>query len=603
MARSPNTSPPIAALKDVKLADGPVMLFDGVDLALQAGVRACLVGRNGAGKSTLMRVLSGVIDPDGGERFLQPGITTANVPQEPEIVGDTVLDHAMAGGADHWKAEAELEAFGLDPAKSTQGMSGGEIRRAALARAFAEEPDLMLLDEPTNHLDITAIETLEQRLKTSKAAALIVSHDRAFLERTTKRSFWLAHRKVRTLDAGFADFDAFAEAAEAEESERLRRLEKTIEREAYTFQRSITGRRTRNEGRARSLDQLRLQKAAILKDQTRPLEMAIDAGGMTGKLVAQAKGVSKRFGEKVIASNFSTRILRGDRVAIVGPNGAGKTTMVKLLLGQLEPDEGEVKLGTNLEIAYLDQSRASLKDTDTLWETLTPAGGDSIMVRGFSRHVAGYAKDFLFRDNQLRQPVSTLSGGERNRLLLAKALANPANLMILDEPTNDLDMETLDLLEDLLADYTGTLILVSHDRDFIDRLATSTIALDGRGNAVETPGGWTDFKRQNPHFLDVRSGDKGGGKPAPPPAAAPKKPGGKLSFKDQHRLAELETLTRDLPGKIRADERRLEDPAFYARDPKAFDTLMGKLTRARAELAKAEEEWLALEEKREALTG
>ena len=602
MARSPNTSPPIAALKDVKLADGPVMLFDGVDLALQAGVRACLVGRNGAGKSTLMRVLSGVIDPDGGERFLQPGITTANVPQEPEIVGETVLDHAMAGGADHWKAEAELEAFGLDPAKSTKGMSGGEIRRAALARAFAEEPDLMLLDEPTNHLDITAIETLEQRLKTSKAAALIVSHDRAFLERTTKRSFWLAHRKVRTLDAGFAEFDAFAEAAEAEESERLRRLEKTIEREAYTFQRSITGRRTRNEGRARSLDQLRLQKAAILKDQTRPLEMAIDAGGMTGKLVAQAKGVSKRFGEKVIAANFSTRILRGDRVAIVGPNGAGKTTMVKLLLGQLDPDDGEVKLGTNLEIAYLDQSRASLKDTDTLWETLTPAGGDSIMVRGFSRHVAGYAKDFLFRDNQLRQPVSTLSGGERNRLLLAKALANPANLMILDEPTNDLDMETLDLLEDLLADYTGTLILVSHDRDFIDRLATSTIALDGRGNAVETPGGWTDFKRQNPHFLDVRSGDKGG-KPAPAPVSAPKKPGGKLSFKDQHRLGELEALTRDLPGKIRADERRLEDPAFYARDPKGFDSLMAKLTRARAELAKAEEEWLALEEKREALAG
>ena len=609
MAKTPTTAPPIAALRDVRLADGPVMLFDGVDLALQAGVRACLVGKNGAGKSTLMRVLAGLIEPDGGERFLQPGLSVTHVLQEPVILGGTVLDHATAGGAQPWEAEAELERFGLDPKKPTQGLSGGEIRRAALARCFAEAPDLILLDEPTNHLDIGAIETLEERLKECRAAALIVSHDRAFLERTTKRSFWLAHRRVRTLDAGFAEFDAFAETAEAEEVERLRRLSKTIEREAYTFQRSITGRRTRNEGRARQLDELRSRKATLLRDQTKPLEMVLDSGGTSGKLVAEVKGVSKAWpapggGQKVVAANFSTRIVRGDRVAIVGPNGAGKTTLVKLLLGQIAPDEGEVKLGTQLEVVYLDQSRASLKDSDTLWDALTPAGGDSVLVRGFPRHVAGYAKDFLFKDSQLRQPVATLSGGERNRLLLAIALTKPANLLVLDEPTNDLDMETLDLLEDLLADYAGTLILVSHDRDFIDRLATSTIALDGRGNAVETPGGWTDFKRQNPQFLEKgESGPSGKKAVAPVLGAAPKRLLAKLTFKDQRRLEELEKRIAALPSEITVSERKLEDPNLYARDPKAFDALMRGLTLKRAELAQAEEEWLTLEERREALAG
>ena len=602
MARS--TVPPVVALNGVRLQDGPSMLFDGVDLALEPRVRACLVGRNGAGKSTLMRLIAGGIEPDGGERFLQPGLTVANVPQEPAIVGDTVLDHATAGGADHWVAEAELEAFGLDPSKSTQGLSGGEIRRTALARAFAEAPDLLLLDEPTNHLDIAAIETLEAKIASLRAAAFIVSHDRAFLERTTQRCFWLAHRQVRTLDAGFSQFDAWAEKVEAEEAERLRRLERAIEREAYTFQRSITGRRTRNEGRARALDAMRAQKAAWLKDRTGTLELTLDAGGTSGKLVAQAKGVSKRWGEKIVAQGFSTRIVRGDRVAIVGPNGAGKTTLVKLLLGQIEPDSGEVKLGTQLDVAYLDQSRASLGGSETLWEALAPDGGDQIVVRGFPKHVAAYAKDFLFRDSQLRQPVSTLSGGERNRLMLARALAKPANLLVLDEPTNDLDMETLELLEDLLADYDGTLILVSHDRDFIDRLATSTIALDGRGGAVETPGGWSDFVRQNPGFFAFPETAGGQAKAAsPPPPPAKRTAAARLTYKDARRLEELEALIARAPAEIAAEERALADPTLYARDPSGFDRLMTALDARRAALAAAEDEWLALEEKREALAG
>jgi len=333
------------------------------------------------------------------------------------------------------------------------------------------------------------------------------------------------------------------------------------------------------------------------------MTMAAQAGDSSGKRVIEARGIAKRFGERVLLNSFSTRIQRGDRIAIVGPNGAGKTTLVKLLLGELAPDEGSVKLGTNLTIAYVDQARDTLKDDATLWDALAPFGGDQIIVQGAPKHVAAYARDFLFQDSQLRQPVSSLSGGERNRLLLAKALAQPANLMVLDEPTNDLDMDTLDLLEDVLGRYEGTLILVSHDRDFIDRLATSTIALDGKGNAIETPGGWKDFTLQNPGFFTFDTGGVTKFKaaaPAPPPA--PAKRGAKLSFKDQHRLGELEALTPKLGSDIKALEKRLDDTALYSRDPTGFDKIMKDLDRLRAQLARAEDEWLALEEKREALT-
>src|SRR5579872_3397260 len=505
---------PIIALKDVRLADGPRMLFDGVDLALEPGVRACLVGRNGAGKSTLLRVLVGLTEPDGGERTLTPATRISLVAQEPSIAGETLLAYATAGGARAHEAESALQGFGLDPGRGTQGLSGGEGRRAALARAFAEKPDVLLLDEPTNHLDIFAIETLEEMLAASRSAALVVSHDRAFLERVTQRCFWLEDRRIWRLDKGFAAFDAWSARIAADQAESLRKLSKAIERETYTFYRSITAQRTRNDGRARLLAAMRERKSELMHDQRRSISLTAEAGGVSGQRVVEAKGLSKAFGERVLIANFSTRILRGDRLAVVGPNGAGKTTLVKLLLGEIAPDAGQVKLGTGLEIAYVDQARAALSEDITLAEALAPGGGDQVEVRGRPMHVAGYAKQFLFQSGQLRQPVASLSGGERNRLLLARALARTANLLVLDEPTNDLDMETLDLLEDVLADYDGTLILVSHDRDFIDRLATSTIALDGAGHIVETPGGWSDFIRQNPDFFDAVR--------APAPAAAPK---------------------------------------------------------------------------------
>ncbi len=595
---------PILALKNVRLADGQTMLFDGVDLALDARNRACLVGRNGAGKSTLLRILSAQIQADAGERTVTPGTTIAYVPQEPEIVGATILEHATSGGALDYMAEAALTAFGIDPDKGTQGLSGGEIRRAALAKAFAEDPDVILLDEPTNHLDILAIETLEAQISGSRAAALIVSHDRAFLERTTQRCFWLEHRQVRRLDAGFAGFEDWVEKIEAQQAEEGRRLDKMLEREQHWMERGVTARRARNEGRRRRLIALREAKSERNRENRGTMNIGLDSSGVSGKRVAEAKGLTKAFGERMILKDFSTRILRGDRVAIVGPNGAGKTTMVKLLLGELAPDAGSVKLGTNLTITYIDQSRAALSPDMMLRDVLTPLGGDQVLVRGQPKHVNAYAKDFLFKESQLRQPVKSLSGGERNRLLLARALANSANVMVLDEPTNDLDMDTLDLLEDLLADYEGTLILVSHDRDFIDRLATSTIGLDGTGRAVETPGGWQDFLSQNPGFFGGRVAREPSRETGAKPVAVaplPPKATAKLTYKDQRRLQELETLIAEGPTKIAALEASLADPGLYARDPAGFDRLGKALAAHQALVAAGEEEWLVLEERREAL--
>uniref|UniRef100_UPI00374D480F ABC-F family ATP-binding cassette domain-containing protein n=1 Tax=Phenylobacterium sp. TaxID=1871053 RepID=UPI00374D480F len=579
----------------------------GVDLGLEPRSRAALVGRNGAGKTTLLRVLVGQIQADDGERVITPGTRISYVPQEPEITGPTVLDHAVAGGAQPHEAEAALELFGIDPTKSSTGLSGGEIRRTALARAFAEEPDVILLDEPTNHLDILAIETLEEELSASRAAALIVSHDRAFLERVTKRCFWLEYRQVKRLDEGFAGFEDWAEKITAQEAEEARRLDRFIQREAHWMARGVTARRARNEGRKRRLESLRQDRRDRLKDTRSELNMGLASSGVSGKRVVEAKGVCKAFGDRVLLKNFSTRILRGDRVAVVGPNGAGKTTLVKVLLGEIPADAGEVKLGTNLQISYIDQARTKLAPEMTLRDVLLPKGGDQILVRGEPRHIVSYAKDFLFSEAQLRQPVRSLSGGERNRLLLAKALANPANVLVLDEPTNDLDMDTLDLLEDLLADYEGTLILVSHDRDFIDRLATSTIGLDGKGRAIETPGGWQDFISQNPGFfarLPVAAfAPAKSSAPRPVTPAPPPKPvaAGKLTYKDQRRLEELDALIAGAPAKIAALEATLADPGLYRRDPTTFQRLTKSLEFVRAQLASGEEEWLGLEERREAL--
>ncbi len=591
-------APPLLNLRDVRLADGRALMFDGVNIALEKGARACLVGRNGAGKSTLLRILAGTAAPDEGERTARPGLKIALVAQEPVIDGESLEAYARAGGAPPHLARSAIESFGLDPDRPTLGLSGGETRRAALARAFAEDPDILLLDEPTNHLDILAIESLEIRLGRTRAAVLIVSHDRAFLERVTNRCFWLDERRVRRLDKGFAEFEAWAEAITAAETETARRLDKAIERDERWLSFGVTARRARNEGRLRRLRSLRADKTRRMAQARGDLTLTSGTAPVSGRLAIEAKNLGKAFGERTLLRGFSTRILRGDKVAIVGPNGAGKTTLVGLLLALSPPDSGQVRLGTGLEVAFVSQDRAELEPERSLIETLAPGGGDQVMVQGRPRHVAGYAADFLFRSDQLRQPVSSLSGGERNRLLLARALARPSNLLVLDEPTNDLDMETLDLLEDLLADYAGTLILVSHDRDFVDRLATSTIALDGAGRAVETPGGWTDFVSQNPGFFAVPPAPIPTAKPAP---ARAKQVSFKLSYRDERRLAELEVEMPRLSAEQAELERTLADPDLFGRDRAAFDAAMGQLAAAREAIAAAEDAWLELEARREAL--
>jgi len=588
---------PILQLRGVELADGRSQMFDGVDMALEKGARACLVGRNGAGKSTLLRILAGALAADSGERTTAPGLKVALVTQEPRITGPSLEAFAVAGGAASHAARAALEYFGLTPTAPTEGLSGGEAGRAALARAFAEAPDILLLDEPTNHLDVVAIEALEARLARSRASVLVVSHDRAFLERVTDTCFWLDGRRVRRLDAGFAAFEPWAEQILAAEAEAARRLDKAIARDERWLAFGVTGRRARNEGRWRRLEALRAEKSKRLALTRGEAKLGETQAARSGALVLEAKGVSKAFGQRTLVREFSTRIQRGEKVAIIGPNGAGKTTLVDLLLGRLAPDAGRVRLGAGLEIVLVSQGRTELRPGDSLLETLAPGGGDQIMVQGRPRHVAGYAADFLFRGDQLRQPVESLSGGERNRLLLARALARPSNLLVLDEPTNDLDMETLDLLEDLLADYAGTLIVVSHDRDFVERLATSTIALDGAGSVVETPGGWADFVSQNPGFF-MRAAASPTARPtvARRPAAS-----SKLSYRDERRLSELEAEAAAHSEAIAALERRLADSALYGRDPAGFDRATRDLAERRVALAAAEDAWLELEARREAL--
>lgn len=576
-----------------------------------------LVGRNGAGKSTLMRLLAGQIEADGGDVFRQPGATSFYLRQEPDFRGfSTALEYVAAGLEEDltYRADAELDEWEVPRGLPLATASGGQARRIALARAFALSPDLLLLDEPTNHLDVASIERLEKELLAFRGAALIVSHDRRFLETVSTDVAWLRQGVVRTLEAGYRNFEDWAEAVEVEEERALDKLNVQLKAEERWLARGVTARRKRNMGRVRKLQDMRAERRArktALADAASSAQLAVETGAASGRLVAELKGVSKSFstpeGEIVIASNLDLRIMRGDRLGLIGPNGAGKTTLLRLILGQIPPDQGTVRLAKTLEIAYLDQTRASLRADQTLWDTLAPLGGDQIMVRGHPRHVAAYAKDFMFDSRQLRQPVSALSGGERNRLTLALALARPSNLLVLDEPTNDLDIETLDLLEDMLTDYDGTLLLVSHDRAFVDNVATSILTPEGGGAWLETPGGYSDYVAQNgpASARAFRSRTPEPPKspsfspPQPSPAAA--RPSAKLSYKDARRLDELVRLMSERQAEIAAIETDMADPALFGRNPARFAQLAARSGPARAELEAYELEWLELEEKREAL--
>ena len=599
---------PLITLADIRLSFGGKPLFEGVNLNISRGERAALVGRNGAGKSTLMKIVASRIEPDSGEVWLQPGTNVVFAEQEPDLSGfATFTDYIMDAGIARHDAEAALMEMGINPAADPAKQSGGQVRRAALAKAFAADPDVLLLDEPTNHLDIEMIEALEHRLKAFRGAILLVSHDRAFLESVSTNTLWLRQNIVLKSPKGYGHFNDWAAEIEAAEEKQIAKMKTQLRAEARWLSLGVSGRRKRNQGRLGRLNDLRKEHArrrSALGEARNTVELTSEVDPSASRKVLEARKISKTFntqsGDLKIADEFSIRILKGDRIGIIGPNGAGKTTLIKLLLGEIPLDSGNIKRAKTLETIFLDQTRASLKSKETIWETLAPMGGDQIMVQGRERHVAAYAKDFLFKPDQIRQPVGALSGGERNRLTLAVALAKPSNFLILDEPTNDLDMQTLDLLEDMLAEYTGTMILVSHDRAFLDNTVTSCLSPIGDGKWIETSGGWSDAQSQ---LKSVRraEAEPARKKPKPKDAKPAPKPAKKLSFKDEHRAKELTDLVPALEAEIAEIEAALADPGLFTSDRSEFDTKSARLAAAKDELESAEIEWLEIEEKRDAL--
>ena len=600
-------APPLLFLRDIALTFGGAPLLRHADLSVGPGERLCIVGRNGSGKSTLLRIAAGLAPFDSGERFCQPSVTVRYLPQEPDFAGfDSLLGYAEADlspGDDPHRARFMLEQLGLTGEEDLHRLSGGEARRAALARALAPEPDILLLDEPTNHLDLIAIEQLETTLKGLRSAIVMISHDRRFLETLSEATVWLDRGVTRRLDKGFAHFEAWRDAALEEEELERHKLDRKIADEEHWLRYGVTARRKRNQGRLRALQAFRLNRNEARANRPTGLATLTPAEARTsGKLVIEAEGISKSFGDRPIVRDLTLRIERGDRIALVGPNGIGKTTLINLLTGALPPDAGTVKLGANLEIATLDQRRESLDLEETLAATLTGGRGDNVIVGGQPRHVVGYMKDFLFRPEQARTPVKVLSGGEKARLMLARSLARPSNLLVLDEPTNDLDLETLDLLQEMLGDYPGTVLMASHDRDFIDRIATATLVADGTdGRWTEYAGGYSDMVAQRGSGL---AGRPAGRTKAPRRVAETSttpvpQQRRRLSYKDEYALKMLPDRIAARTAESERLEALLADPELYRRDPEGFARTGEELARARAELAELEDEWLRLEMLRE----
>jgi ATP-binding cassette subfamily F protein uup len=603
-------APPLLLLQNIALTFGGTPLIEDAELSVSPGERLCLVGRNGSGKSTLLRIAAGLIEPDRGTRFAQPGATIRYLPQEPDLTAfpNTLayVEDGLGPGDDPYRARYLLEELGLTGEEETGRLSGGEARRAALARVLAPQPDILLLDEPTNHLDLPAIEWLENEIRSMRSALVLISHDRRFLETLSRATVWLDRGRTRRMEQGFGGFEAWRDEVLEQEERDAHKLDRRIVEEEHWVRYGVTARRKRNVRRMGELAAMRRER----QEQRRAagsVKLSVSEGDLSGKLVIEALGIAKSFGEEVIVEDFSTRILRGDRIGLIGPNGAGKTTLLKMLTGVLPPDSGTVRLGANVQMVSLDQGRDSLDPTATLVDTLTGGRGETLTVAGQPKHVMSYMKDFLFQPEQARTPVGVLSGGERGRLTLAVALAKPSNLLVLDEPTNDLDLETLDLLQETLADYPGTVIVVSHDRDFLDRVASAVIVSEGNGRWIEYAGGYSDMVAQRGRGVTAKAGQAGVVAPkpkaqaaAPPASAAAKR---KLSFKEKHALETLPAAMDKLNAEIARIDAALADPGLYARDPRRFDALTASAAKAQADLSAAEEEWLRLEMLREELGG
>ncbi|MBR9844140.1 MAG: ATP-binding cassette domain-containing protein [Rhodobacteraceae bacterium] len=596
---------PLLQMNGISLTFGGDPIFDGLDLVVQPGDRVALVGRNGSGKSTLMKVMAGLVEPDQGDIVVPPGVSVGYMEQDPDMKGFSTLGDFASSGlepGEAYKVERAGEGLKFDPNRPVETASGGERRRAALAKLMAEAPELMLLDEPTNHLDIEAIAWLEAELSATRAAYVLISHDRAFLRALTRATLWIDRGMVRRQEKGFEAFEAWRDKIWEEEDMQRHKLDRKIKAEARWAVEGISARRKRNQGRVRALQDLRQDRASMIKRQG-AAAMDFASGPKSGRKVMDAKGLAKGYDGKPIVTDFSITVQRGDRVAFVGPNGVGKTTLIKMLMGEVAPDSGTVTLGTNLLPAVFDQSRAQLDPEMSLWDSLTgdpemrvSGKADQVMVRGNPKHVVGYLKEFLFDERQVRAPVRSLSGGEKARLLLAKLMARESNLLVLDEPTNDLDVETLDLLQELLDDYDGTVLLVSHDRDFLDRVATTTVAMEGNGRAVVYAGGWSDYRAQRgADEAEKQAKSKAKAEKVKPVKA--EKEG--LSFTEKHRLEALPGIIERLGAEIAKLEEFLMDPELFTKEPVKFQKATDALVERHTALSDAEEEWLALEEKAE----
>ena len=592
---------PILAYENLGLVQGSGWLFRELDIHVGTRDRLALIGRNGAGKTTLLKLIAGRIDADEGRRTIVPGTRVILLEQDPQVTGFATLeDFVMAGddAPEKHEAEAIADQLGIDLSREAASASGGERRRAAIVRALAQDPDVLLLDEPTNHLDIAAIEWLENWLARFRGAFIVISHDRTFLTRLTRQTLWLDRGAIRRAEVGFGGFEAWTETVYAEEARNAERLDAKLKLEEHWLLRGVTGRRRRNQGRLAKLKEMRATRAAMLGPQG-AANLTIGNDDVRTKTVIDAKGVTKKFGDRTIIDNLTLRVTRGDRIGIVGKNGAGKTTLLKLLTGELAPDIGHIRLAKTLDGVIIDQQRSLMSPEKTVRDVLCD-GGEWIEVQGVKKHIAGYLKEFLFDPNMTEARIATLSGGERSRLLLAREFARPSNLLVLDEPTNDLDLETLDLLQEVIGDYQGTVLIVSHDRDFLDRTVTVTLGLDGSGHVDVVAGGYEDWERQRTQRLQEKRPATGKASPAaasaPPPA-----PRAKLTYKDQRDYDLLPKRIEEMDKAIARNEALLADPALYTRDFARFEALTKAIERERAEKEAAEMRWLELAEQVETL--
>lgn len=590
--------PPVLSLENIGLQIGGRWLFEDLNLHIGPRDRLALIGRNGAGKTTLFRLIYDQLEPDRGDRKVKPGTRIVVLEQEPDVAAfDTLMDFALAGEfpPEEYEVEAIAGQLGIDMSTPAKGASGGEKRRAAIARALAQDPDLLLMDEPTNHLDLAAIDWLEGWLERYKGAFVVISHDRTFLKRLTNATIWLERGMLRRKDVGFGGYEAWEEQVYAEEARAAHRLDAKLKLEAHWLERGVTARRKRNQGRLEKLWQMRAQRAAMI-NPTGPAKLGLESDSSNkSKAVMVADKVSKSYGDRAIIRDFSLRIQRGDRIGVVGANGAGKTTLLKLLTGEIEPDTGSVTIAKTLTGVMIDQQRALLTPDKSVRDILAE-GGDWIDVRGVRKHVQGYLKEFLFDPGLVDTKVSTMSGGERSRLLLAREFSRKSNLLVLDEPTNDLDLETLDLLQEVIADYDGTVLIVSHDRDFLDRTVTLTLGLDGSGFVDIVAGGYEDWasKRQQRSTTGKARTEKAEPKAPATPPVAPKST--KLSYKDKRDYELLPARIEELEAAIHKGETILADPDLYTSDPQKFATISQGVENARAEKDSAEERWLELAE-------